>query len=87
MKIIPEYTNEERNASNFLSLSLKFSEEYLECLQDFRRKHTDTEIQVSNELNIIHRALWTSLVVEIRKLFGKSFKNYKNHSLKVIPFF
>ncbi|MBM3272869.1 hypothetical protein FJY94_06430 [Candidatus Kaiserbacteria bacterium] len=87
MKTVPEFKSEDRNASNFLSLSLRFAEEYLEGLQSLYKRHSETDIQLSKELTTIHRALWTSLVVEVRKLFGKSFKDYKNHSLKEIKFF
>jgi len=87
MKVIPKYQNEDRNAANFLSLSLRFSDEYLAELCKLRKKHTETDIQLSKELTTIHRALWTSLIVEIRKLFGKSFKAYENYSLLEVSFF
>lgn len=87
MKIVPKFKSEDRNASNFLSLSLRFAQEDLEYLKNLYKTHTKTEIQISEELTVVHRSVWTSLVVEVRKLFGKSFKEYKNHSLKEIAFF
>ena len=87
MKIPTEFDSEDRNASNFLSLSLKFAKDDLEYLQNLYKKKTKTEIEISKELTLIHRAVWTSLVIEVRKLFGKSFREYKNHSVKEITFF
>ncbi len=77
----------ERNASAFLSLSLRFAKEYLKQLKALRKIHGEAEIQELNELTVHHRALWTALIVEIRKLFGASFKGYKNYSLREIDFF
>jgi len=76
----------ERNPSGFLSLSLRFALEYFDQLSKLR-EGGESKIQESNELTIHHRALWTSLIVEIRKLFGASFKEYKNYSLREIEFF
>lgn len=87
MNTIPKYQSEDRNAANFLSLSLRFAEEYFDKLCELRKKYSESEIQLSNELTIVHRALWTSLIVEVRKLFGKSFKDYENYSLKEVSFF
>ena len=50
-----------------------------------RNSYKEEQIQESKELTIIHRALWTALLVEIRKLFeGSQFDNY---SLRKIDFF
>lgn len=87
MKTIAKYKSEDRNAANFLGLSLRNAIEYLDELCSLRSKYSETEIQISKELTITHRALWTSLAVEVRKLFGKSFNNYKNHSLVETAFF
>ncbi|MDD5589996.1 MAG: hypothetical protein PHQ47_02380 [Candidatus Portnoybacteria bacterium] len=77
----------ERNASIFLSLSLRFSMEYLEKLCNLKKEHGDDKIQESKELTIFHRVLWTALIVEVRKLFGASFKRYRNYSLREIEYF
>ena len=87
MNVIPKYQNEDRNAANFLALSLKFAEEYFDELCSLRKKHSETEIQLSKELTTIYRALWTSLIIEVRKLFGKSFKDHENYSFKEVSFF
>lgn len=76
-----------RNPDIFLSLSLRFAKEYFGQLCDVRKKYGEDGIQESKELTIHHRALWTALIVEIRKLFGVSFKKYKNYSLLEIDFF
>ena len=77
----------ERNPAIFLSLSPRFAQEYFEQLGNIRKKYGEDYIQESKELTIHHRALWTALIVEIRKLFGASFKEYKNCSLLEIDFF
>lgn len=76
-----------RSPGPFLSLSLRFAKEYLKQLRDLREAHGESKIQQDKKLAIYHRALWTALIVEIRKLFGKSFKEYKNFSLLEIDFF
>ena len=76
---------EERNPAVFLPLSLRFVKEYLKQLCEMRNKYKDEEIQESKELTIIHRALWTALLVEVRKLFEDS--QYDNYSLRKIDFF
>ncbi len=87
MKLPTKFKNEERNASNFLSLSLRFAEENLEYLKKFYKKYTDAQIQNSKELTLIQRCVWTSLVVEIRKLLANPVRGYNNHSLREIEFF
>lgn len=75
----------ERNPYIFLSLSLMFAKEYLEQICKMRSTYTDDQIQESKELTIIHRALWTALLVEIRKLFEDS--KFDNYSLRNLSFF
>lgn len=82
-----ENSIKQKNPAIFLSLSLRFANEYLDQLCDLRQKYSNDEIQESKKLTILHRALWTALIVEVRKLFGKSFKEYENYSLKEISFF
>jgi len=78
-------TKEQRNPAIFLPLSLRFAKEYLKQFCEMRKKYTDEKIQESKELTIIHRALWTALLVEMRKLFENS--EFDNHSLKKTGFF
>lgn len=77
----------ERKPAIYLSLSLRFAKEYFGQLCNIRKKYGEDGIQESKELTIYHRALWSALIVEIRKLFGASFKEYKNCSLLEINFF
>lgn len=78
-------TKELRNPAIFLPLSLRFTKEYLKQLCEMRNKYKEDQIQESKELTIIHRALWTALLVEVRKLFEDS--KFDNYSLRKINFF
>ncbi len=83
--VVVEKEERKRDPSNWLVLSLWHAQEYFETLCILREKHNENEIQSSKELNITHRALWTSLIAEVRKLFDNS--RYPNYSLRKIPFF
>lgn len=76
---------EKRNPTIFLPLSLRFAKEYLVQLCEIKRVYSEAQIQQSKELTIIHRALWTALVVEVRKMFDNS--RFDSYSLKKIDFF
>ncbi|MFH1822901.1 MAG: hypothetical protein ABH830_04340 [Patescibacteria group bacterium] len=71
-----------RNPIITLSLSLRFAKEYFEMLCEMRKKYTLDEIQKSKKLTITQRALWTSLIIEI----GRLFDNYESKNKKVISF-
>ena len=58
-----------RNPIVSIQLSLRFAKEYLDALCEMRKSHTEAEIQTSKTLTIIHRALWTSLIIEVGRLF------------------
>lgn len=76
-----------RNPAIALQLSLRFAKEYFKTLCEIKKTRTDIEIQESNELLIIRRALWVSLIIEIGRLFD-TFDGYKEViSLKKTPFF
>lgn len=76
--------NDLRNPKIFLPLSLRFAKEYLKQLCAMRKRYSEDQIQESKKLVIIHRALWTALLVEVRKLFEDS--RFDNYSLKKIDF-
>ena len=63
-----------------LPLSVRFAREYLELLCGMRERHTIDEIQESNELTVIHRSLWTSLIIEV----GRMFDTYDRKNKEVI---
>jgi len=65
-----------------LKLSLRFAKEYLKTLCEIQKSHNEVEIQESKELTIIQRALWTSLIIEV----GRLFDTYKSKDKKVISF-
>ena len=65
-----------------LKFSLRFAKEYLKTLCEMQKFHNEIEIQESKELTIIQRALWTSLIIEV----GRLFDTYKSKSKKVISF-
>lgn len=73
---------EERNHIIALKLSLRFAKEYLKMLYQMQKDNTTDEIQESEKLTIIQRALWTSLIIEI----GRLFDTYETNSKKVISF-
>ncbi len=56
-----------------LQLSLRFAKEYFEMLCEMQKTYTTVKIQESKKLMIIQRALWTSLIIEI----GRMFDDYK----------
>ncbi|MBU4375323.1 hypothetical protein KKH38_02375 [Patescibacteria group bacterium] len=66
-----------RNPIIALSLSLRFAKEYLEELKQMQKNYTIDEIQESKKLTIIQRALWTSLIIEI----GRIFDTYQNKDI------
>jgi hypothetical protein len=68
------------NPGDWLLISLMHAQEYFNFLCVFRKRHTEAQIQSDKELNTIHRAVWTALIAEIRKLFDDS--RYPNHSLR-----
>jgi len=72
----------ERNRIIALNLSLRFAKEYFEMLYKMRKNYTTDEIQESIKLTIIQRALWTSLIIEI----GRLFDTYETKNKKVISF-
>lgn len=56
-----------RKPEVLLSISIRFAKEYLIELEKMQK---DIEkVQQSKELTLIHRALWTSLIIEVAKLF------------------
>ncbi len=63
-----------------IKLSLKCALEYLQKLNEIRKKYTEEKIQESDNLTIIHRALWTALIIEI----GCLFDTYDSKEKKVI---
>jgi len=65
-----------------LQISLRFAKEYFKILREMQKTHTSEEIQSSKKLTIIQRALWTSLIIEI----GRLFDTYETESKKVISF-
>ena len=71
-----------RNQVLMLKFSLRFAKEYLKTLCEMQKFHNEIEIQESKELTIIQRALWTSLIIEV----GRLFDTYKSKSKKVISF-
>jgi hypothetical protein len=73
---------EKRNPIIILGLSLRFAKEYLEMLCKMQKIHTLDEIQESKKLTIIQRALWTSLIIEI----GRLFDTYESKNKQVISF-
>lgn len=87
IKAIEEYIKEvyKTNPGDWMLISLIHAQEYFDFLCTFRKKYRDDQIQSSKELNTIHRAVWTSLIAEIRKLFDDS--RYPNHSLRNSEFF
>lgn len=83
-----ENVSRKRNPSIALQLSLRFAKEYLRKLCEIQNAHTDDEIQESNDLLIVHRALWTALIIEIGKLFDTFNDRYRKViSLKREAFF
>jgi hypothetical protein len=75
-------TNKKRNPIITLSLSLRFAKEYLKMLCNMQKTYTLNEIQESEKLTIIQRALWTSLIIEV----GRLFDTYEKKNKKVISF-
>ncbi len=71
-----------RNPAIILPLSLRFAKEYLKTLCEIQKSHNEVEIQESKELTVIHRALWTSLIIEV----GRLFDTYRRGNEKVISF-
>ena len=55
------------NPKIVLPLSLRFAKEYLNKLSEMQKNINS--VQESKELTVIHRALWTSLIIEIGRLF------------------
>lgn len=61
-----------------LPLSIRFAKEYL---TELNKMQNDIEkVQESKKLTIIYRALWTSLVIEVARLFDthNNVISYKN---------
>lgn len=73
-----------RNWALMLKLSLRFAKEYLKALCKMRKHYTGIEIQKSKKLTIIQRALWTSLIIEVGRLFDTYKSKDKNE--RVISF-
>lgn len=71
-----------RNPTIALGLSLRFAKEYFEMLCEMRKAYTIEKIEESNKLMIKQRALWTSLIIEI----GRLFDTYETKNKKVISF-
>jgi len=72
----------ERKPEIQLPLSVRFAKEYLKMLCGMLKKYTNEEIQESNELTIIHRSLWTSLIIEV----GRIFDTYDGKNKEVISY-
>lgn len=62
---------EKRNPIDSLQLSIRFSKEYLEKLDDLYKSHSLEEIEESKDLTITQRAFWVALIIEIGCLFDK----------------
>lgn len=76
---------ERRNPIIFLKLSVRFSKEYLEKLNELHKSHSLEEIEESKDLTIAQRAFWTALIIEIGCLFDTySSKDKEVISLKNI---
>ena len=71
-----------RNPVIVLQLSLRFAKEYFKMLCEMQKAYTTDAIQESKKLTIIQRALWTSLIIEIARLFD----TYEGKNKKVISF-
>jgi hypothetical protein len=56
-----------RKPEILLPLSIGFAREYLDHLS--RMQNDIHNVQGSEELTIIHRALWTALIIEVARLF------------------
>src|SRR3989344_2035722 len=71
-----------RNPQTLLPLSLRFAKEYFNSLCKMQ-KDIDP-VQESKELTIIHRALWTALIIEVGRLFD-TFDQKDTISFKKLP--
>jgi len=73
---------EKRKPNIILKLSLRFAREYFDMLEKMYKKYTLEKIQESESLTITQRALWTSLIIEV----GRLFDTYESVDKKVISF-
>lgn len=71
-----------RDPKTVLPLSLRFAKEYLSKLSEMQKKINF--IQESEELTIIHRALWTALIIEVGRLFD-SYDKKDTISFRKLP--
>lgn len=71
-----------RKPENSLPFSVRFAKEYLRMLCEMQEKYSVDKIQESNDLVIVHRALWTSLIIEV----GRIFDTYESKDKKVISY-
>ena len=71
-----------RDPESLLSLSLRFAKEYFDTL--CKMQMNLDEVQESKELTMIHRALWTALIIEVGRLFD-TYTNKDVISFKKLP--